>query len=165
MATLYEVDKAIDQLIECGFAWDEETGEVLFDESDLDALEVELRDKLEACGAWMKNQRSLAKAIREEEKALADRRKAIERRLEWMDGYVLRSLSKFEGGRLETPKVALSTRKSTRVVVDSEEDLPAEFVQLVETVKADKTAIGKAIKAGEDVPGAHVEEKLNLQVR
>ena len=165
MAALYAVDKAIDQLIEHGFAWDEDTGEILFDESDLDALEVELRDKLEACGAWMKNQRSLAKAIREEERALADRRKAIERHLEWMDGYVLHSLSKFEGGRLETPKVALSTRKSTRVVVDSESDLPAEFVQVVETVKADKTAIGKAIKAGEEVPGAHVEERLNLQVR
>lgn len=165
MATLYEVDKAIDQLLETGLAWDEDTGEILFDESDLDALNVELRDKLEACGAWMKGQRALAKAIREEEKALADRRKAIERRLEWMDGYVLRSLMKLDGCRLETPRVALSTRKSTRVVVDSEEALPPEFVQVVETVKADKTAIGKALKAGEEVPGAHVEERLNLQLK
>ena len=90
MATLYEIDRAIEQVIETGFSWDEETGEVLFEEGDLEQLQVAFNEKLEACGIWMKNQKSLADAIRAEEKALYDRRKAIEKRLERMNGYVLR---------------------------------------------------------------------------
>ena len=39
MATLYEIDRAIEQVIETGFSWDEETGEVLFEEGDLEQLQ------------------------------------------------------------------------------------------------------------------------------
>lgn len=164
MATLYELDEAVAQILETGFSWDEETGEVLFAEEDLDALEMEMRDKLEACACWMKGRRALAEAIRNEEKALAARRQSIEKRLGWMEGYVLRGLSRFEGHAVETPKVRLSTRRSSRAVVDSEESLPPEFVSVVETVKVDKAALAKALKAGE-VSGAHLEVRENLQVR
>jgi seryl-tRNA synthetase len=165
MATLYEIDRAIEQVIETGFSWDEETGEVLFEEGDLEQLQVAFNEKLEACGIWMKNQKSLADAIRAEEKALYDRRKAIEKRLERMNGYVLRCLMKTPKQKLETPMVALSTRKSTRTIVDDEAAVPDEFTEQVVTVKVNKTEIGKALKAGREVAGAHLEVSQNLQVK
>ena len=113
----------------------------------------------------MKNQKSLADAIRAEEKALYDRRKAIEKRLERMNGYVLRCLLKTPKQKLETPMVALSTRKSTRTIVDDEAAVPEEFTEKVVTVKVNKTEIAKALKAGREVAGAHLEVSQNLQVK
>lgn len=165
MATLYELDKAIEQVIEHGFSWDEETGEVLFEEADLESLRVAFTDKLEACGIWMKNQKALADAIKAEEKALYDRRKSIEKRLERMDGYVLNCLMKTPKQSVETPVVSLKTRKSTRTVIDDESEVPEEFTEQVVTVKVNKAEIGKALKAGREVSGAHLETSQNLQVR
>jgi hypothetical protein len=165
VATLYELDKAIEQVIEHGFSWDEETGEVLFEESDLESLQVALSDKLEACGIWIKNQKALADAIKAEEKALSDRRKSIEKRLERMDGYVLRCLMKTPKQSVETPMVSLKTRKSTRTIIDDESEVPEEFTEHVVTVKVNKAEIGKALKAGREVSGAHLETSQNLQVK
>lgn len=165
MATLYEIDRAIEQVIEHGFSWDEETGEVLFEESDLDSLQVALNEKLEACGIWMKNQKALADAIKAEEKALSDRRKSIEKRMERMDGYVLRCLLKTPKQSVETPMVSLKTRKSTRTIIDDESEVPEEFIEQVVTVKVNKAEIGKALKAGREVSGAHLETSRNLQVK
>lgn len=165
MATLYELDKAIEQVIEHGFSWDDETGEVLFDESDLESLQVALSDKLEACGIWIKDKKALADAIKAEEKALSDRRKSIEKRIERMDVYVLRCLLKTPKQSVETPMVSLKTRKSTRTIIDDEAEIPEEFTEQVVTVKVNKADIGKALKAGKEVPGAHLETSQNLQVK
>lgn len=165
MATLYELDKAIEQVIEHGFSWDEETGEVLFEAEDLESLQVAFSDKLEACGIWMKNQKALADAIKAEEKALCDRRKSIEKRLERMDGYVLGCLMRTPKQSVETPMVSLKTRKSTKTIIDDEAEVPEEFTEQVVTVKVNKTEIGKALKAGREVPGAHLETSQNLQLR
>ena len=165
MATLYELDKAIEQVIENGFSWDDETGEVLFEESDLDSLQAALSDKLEVCGIWIKNQKALADAIKAEEKALSERRKSIEKRMERMDGYVLRCLLKTPKQSMETPIVSLKTRKSTRTIIDDEAEVPEEFTEQVVTVKVNKSEIGKALKAGREVSGAHLETIQNLQVK
>lgn len=164
MATLYELDRTVSQIIETGFAFDEETGEVLFDYSDLEELQLALADKLESCGLWIKNQSAMAKAIREEEKELAERRRRIESKLERMDDYVRATLSKV-GGKFETPKVKLTTRKSTRTVIVDESSVPDDFKTEVVTTKFDKTKISKAIKAGQQVPGAMLVESENLQVK
>lgn len=165
MATLYEIDRAIEQVIETEFSWDEETGEVLFEEKDLDALQMEFTDKLAACGCWMKNQRALAAAIKSEEQALAKRRKAIEAAVDRMSDYTLRHLLKLQKPVVETAEVRLSTRKSSRTVIDSEDMVPEKFKEQVITTKVSKTEIAKALKAGEDVPGAHVEVSQSLQLK
>lgn len=45
------------------------------------------------------------------------------------------------------------------------EEIPEEFKRTKVTVDADKTAIKKAIKAGTDVPGAEVIQKLNMTLK
>ena len=165
METLYEIDRAIEQVIETGFAFNEETGEVLFDEKDLDSLEVAFKDKLEACGLWIKNTTALAKAIREEEKELAKRRNALEARVERIEDYVIYYLGKLPKPTVETPKVRLSTRKSTRTIVDNEELVPEQYKTHVTTTKVSKTDVAKALKRGEDIPGVHIEVAQTLQVK
>ena len=165
MATLYEIDNALRDVIERGFSVDPDTGEVLFDSGDLGALQDALGAKLEGCALWMKEQKALAAAIREEERALAARRKAIEGRLEQMDAYVTGALRSFDGMRYETPRAALGVRRSARAVVDVPEALPDGFVEAVVTRKVDKAKIKRALAAGKEVPGAHLETRLNLQLK
>lgn len=61
--TLYQLDRLVSDVIENGFSVDAETGEVLADFYDLDALIADLDTKLESCGKWMKNREALIEAM------------------------------------------------------------------------------------------------------
>ena len=162
LTTLYQIDKAIAQIIETGFAFDEETGEVLADFSDLDALQVSYEKKLTACGMWVKNKKALVDAIKSEEKALRARRNVLERSIDRMDEYVKNHLP--EGG-YESPEVRLSTRKSSKVIIDDPEAIPEQYQKYETIVSIDKKGIAQAIRAGSEIPGAHLEVSENLQVK
>lgn len=166
MPSLYQLSKSYETVIEGGFIFDEETGEVLFDAENMDELRDALENKLEACGLYLKNLNADAKAIRDEEKALADRRKMLERKAERMSAYILDCLvDEIDGAKLSTPRVSLSTRKSESVGITDESALPDDYVTIKTTAAPDKARIKKAIKAGERVPGACLVENLNLQVK
>lgn len=60
---------------------------------------------------------------------------------------------------------AISFRKSEQTIIDNAELLPSEFVKEKVTYAPDKTAIKNAIKAGQDVPGAHIETLNNIQIK
>ena len=60
---------------------------------------------------------------------------------------------------------AISFRKSEQTIIDNAEMLPSEFVKEKITYAPDKTAIKNAIKAGQDVPGAHIETLNNIQIK
>ena len=60
---------------------------------------------------------------------------------------------------------AISFRKSEQTIIDNAEMLPSEFVKEKVTYAPDETAIKNAIKAGQDVPGAHVETVNNIQIK
>lgn len=68
--------------------------------------------------------------------------------------------------KIEGPGIKLSFRKSSAVVIDGVDLLPSEFMRTPEPPppSPDKTAIGNAIKAGREVPGAHIEHRKSLQI-
>ena len=60
--TLYEIRDQIARILDTGFVVDEDTGEVLADESSLDALKMAEEEKLENIICYRKNLLSEAKA-------------------------------------------------------------------------------------------------------
>lgn len=165
MATLYELSDAIRQVIDRGFALDEETGEITFDETNLDELRIMFREKAEACALYVKDQRALAKAIRDEERLLAERRRSAERRAGRVERYLLAHIDELPDRRLETQRVALSTRRSTAVEVVNDGMVPDEYMTYKTTKTVNRDAIRKALKAGESVPGCQLEERTNVIIR
>lgn len=159
---LYQITSDLLKVINGGMVVEDETGEILFEPSDLEALEGEYLDKLEACALWVKNEQAEIEAIKAEERNLAERRKAKEKRIESMRRYILQSMEDTDTAKLETPKVSLSTRKSQRVIVDDESAIPAEYLRVAQIV--DKAALKRALRM-EDVAGAHIEECVNLQLK
>lgn len=165
MTTLYQISSDYMAVLDGGMVVEEETGEIIFDSTNLDELKAAYEDKLEACALYLKNLESDAEAIKAEEKALADRRRTIERKAERMRDYVSSCVQDVAGCKFETPRVSLSLRKSKRVDVFDLGAVPGEYVVRKETIQPDKKAIKDAIGSGESVPGAVVRECFSLQVK
>lgn len=160
--SLYELTGDLLTVINGGMVVDEINGEILFDADNLEELEIAYADKLEGCGIWVKNQQAEIEALKAEERKLAERRRVKENQVARLKEYMLQSMEATETSKLETSKVAISTRKSQRVIVDDEERVPLQFVKVTKSVN--KTELKKALKAGE-VEGAHIEESINLQLK
>ena len=164
--TLYEINAQIKELIEQGFTVDEETGEILSDLSALEDLEAAREEKIENILLYYKNLTADAKAIREEEKRLAERRKALENKAARLKEYADFTLS---GEKFSTPRVSVSYRKVKNVVINEEffewaaKDRP-ELLRW-KAPEADKTAIAKLLKAGRELPGASIEEGLSMSIK
>ena len=108
---LFEINAALEELLN---QQDPETGELTCDLDQLDALMMERDEKLEGLALYVKNADAEAKAIREEEKTLAERRRSLENKAERAKGFLAEQLA---GEKFSTPKVAVSYRKSEQVEV------------------------------------------------
>lgn len=158
---LYEIDNAIDELIRNSV--DPETGEVMDITDELDALQMGREEKLESVALVIKNLTAEATAIRNEEKALADRRKTAENRVEWLKGYLMQSLA---GKKFSTPKVAVSFRSTTAVFVEDDAEFLKEHPEYARIkTEIDKSALKDALKNGAEVSGAALENRTSMIVR
>ena len=54
MRSLYEINNDYVNVIENGFSIDEETGEILFDKTNLDELEIEFKEKADNIACYIK---------------------------------------------------------------------------------------------------------------
>lgn len=165
MATLYELDRAVWEVLEHDMVFDEETGEIVWDESNLDQLVAELDTKRENVGLFIKNLTAEVEMFKAEEKNLKERRQAKEKKIERLKDYLTRSMELTGDKLLETPRVKLSFRKSTSVVVEDLDKLPEEYVKVKTEKSADKTALKKAIQGGAEIVGAEIKETQNLQIK
>lgn len=156
--SIYEIEQAILDCI------DPETGEIS-DFEKLEALNMERDEKFENIALWIKNLVAEARAIREEELALAARRQSVEKKTDSLKSYLQ---DKLGGEAFKTSKVDISYRKSAAVEIEDE----AEFVKLApeELLTRKEPTINKkevtaAIKSGLWVPGAALVERQNMQIK
>ena len=157
---LYELDAMIESLLE---QEDPETGELLCDMEQLEAVLMERDAKLENIALYIKNKTAEAEAIKTEKLALEKRQKTAANKAERAKGFLEEYL---KGQKFSTPKVAVSYRRSEAV------DLTDRFWHtanngrfLKYTPEADKTAIKAALKNGEEIPGAELVSRNNMQIK
>lgn len=166
MSALYEIDKNLYQLLEFDMVVDEETGEILFEESDIDNLLLSRDEKIENTGCYIKNLLSDIEQLKAEEKSLKERRQTKEKKVERLKKYLADSMLLFGDKKFETPRIALSFRKSKQVEIDESAVLPEEFIKVKVEKSPDKTKLKDAIlKQGEVIEGVKVVEKENLQLK
>ncbi len=116
-------------------------------------------DKAVAVAKYIRNQDVLAAAIREQEKALAERRRATENRCERLREYLLRNLRAVECNRIERPEIAIKVYKAApTLAIDDDRAVPATFWRQPEPPPPtlDRKALLDALKTGEAIPGAHI---------
>ena len=158
MRPLYEINADLEALLD---SIDPETGEI--DGDALTALTMERTEKLEGMALKLKNLTAEIEMIRAEESALAERRKTIERSRDSLKAFLMKSL---DGEKLETPKVAISYRTSKAVEID--DDLfwaTADIRFLRQKAEINREEIKRALVAGENIPGAALVERVNLNIK
>ena len=170
MASLYDIDKRI---MEClsekasGQIVDLETGEIIevmedfIDYDKLDALLMERQEKIEGVALWYKNLLADAEALKKEKQAFEERQRKVNRKAEQLKGYLSRAL---DGEKLETTRVKIAWRQSDQVICDDFDQVPAEYLR-IKAPELDKAAAKKALKAGKEVAGCHLEMRQNIQIK
>lgn len=151
---LYEINE---QMLSCV---DSETGE-LIDPEKLNELQIAKDEKIKNLGLWYKDLLAEATALKEEKEAFAAREKAAKNKAESIKNYLSYVLN---GENFKTTECVISFRRSEKTVIDDIYSLPGNFLKYSEP-KADLTEIKKAIKNGEEIKGAHLEETQNIQIK
>lgn len=134
----------------------------------LESMSGDLEVKANNTARVIRNMQSLAASIKEAESAMAARRKALEARAERVMRYLLDSMQHAGIQKIESPHFTISVRQNPPAVVINESGLvPAEFMRQPEPPppSPDKKAIGDALKAGREVPGAHLARGVRLEIR
>lgn len=153
MGSIYDIDRELLALI------DEETGEIA-DFEAFESLQMQRDEKIEGAACWIKELEYQAACIKEEEKALAARRKAAENRAKRLREYVGTALA---GSKFETPRCKISYRKSVSLEIADGAVIPEDYTHV--EYKVDKAGLKAAVKAGLEIEGVALVEKQNMQVK
>lgn len=132
----------------------------------LEGLSGDLEHKAQNVAMMVRSLEADAAAVKQWAKDAAERAKSIEARADNLKDYLASNLSAAGIERIEGPGVRITWRKSSAVVIDEPGLIPAEFMRVPEPPPSapDKKAIADAIKSGNAIPGAHVEQRRNLQI-
>ena len=132
----------------------------------LESLQYPLEQKATNVAMFARNLEATADAIKEAEGEMEKRRKALESRARQIRSYLLQNMVRAGISKIECPMFKLAVRDNPpAVVIDG--DVPAEFMRQPEPPPpvADKKAIGDALKAGLEVPGAHLSRGQRLEIK
>ena len=154
MANLYDIDAAILACV------DLETGEII-DAEQLQALQLEREQKIENVALWYKNLLSDAAQYKAEKDAFAERERAARAKADRLKAYLQDAL---QGDKYKSTRVSISYRTTPRVVVDDVLNLPPRYVRFADP-EPNKTEIMAAIKAGEEVNGARLENNQSIIIK
>lgn len=162
MAKLYEINEAIEACV------DRETGEII-DPEKLKELAMARDKKIEGVALWLKNLQADAEAFKKEKEAFAERERVAKNKVEGLKNYLTFAL---QGKKFSTEKVEVRFTRSAGVDFDNEQ----RFVELcMENGRDDlltykeptpnKKAIKELLKQYPAYYGAHMEERINAQIK
>lgn len=123
--------------------------------------EENLRQKAEDYSASILDAKARLKAIHDEKARLDKLQKSEQRKIDILSGRLSDALRLFGIDRLDAGKYRLSFRKSTQVVIEDEGSIPERFQTV--TIGYDKQMLKTAITAGEEVPGAVLQETATFK--
>lgn len=157
--SIYDIDDAIMSLV------DMETGEIE-DGKRFDELQMERTKKVENIGCLYKNLAAEAKAMKEEEANIAQRRKAVENKAERIKALLVYAL---KGEKFESPRLRCSYRKASSIQVDdSFIDWARKNAGDLLTFKEptpNRAAIKAALADGREIEHAEIVTNESLQVK
>ena len=134
----------------------------------LESLQGDMETKVVNVSKFIKNLEASAEAMIHAEAQIKSRRQAIENRVERIKHYLKFHMERTGMTKIDSPwfKVAIRTNPPS-VVIDAAPAIPCEFYVYPEAPAPypDKKAIAKAIKDGQEVPGAHLEQSTRVEIK
>lgn len=160
---LYEIPEEYRKVLE-GVQVDEETGEILGTDA-LVEFARDLNETIKNTGLYLFELDSEAQQIDAQIKRLKARKDGMKRRADTLKNLMLDAMTSSGLKKVSDPLVTVYLRKSTATIVDEMDILPKDLIRVKVETSPDLIAIGKKLKAGEVVPGAHLEERQNVNIK
>ena len=117
------ISQQIAKIVEDGFSYDEETGEILFTIDDLDALNEALDKKFESLAGIFQMYESKAEALKARSKEILEVSKQYDKKAEHIKNYIDELMTMNEKTKVEVGDKKISYRKSTSGNIVNSEDL------------------------------------------
>ena len=160
MSTLYDISQrymAIEALL------DDES----VPQEDINAALAEIKDELQVKGenviAYLQKMQDIEEQAKRRKKEIDKYLKAIANRRKRLEKAVIYSMDSMQVKSILTGKGELKTKTNPpAVIIDDLTAIPSEYEKQKIEISLDKVAIKAAIKAGEEVPGAHLEQGISL---
>ena len=132
----------------------------------LESMRGDIQVKATNVAMFVRNLESMAESIREAEKQMASRRKAIESRAKQIEDYLLYNMQRTEISRIESPYFAI-IRKMNPPKVVLHGAVPDEFLRHPSPPppEADKKAIAEYIKAGNSPDWAELVQTERVEIK
>lgn len=166
--SLYTIDRDIQAIIESIFDSVDENGEVKeIDLTALEELKAERQTKCENIALYIKNCDAEAAAIQAEIDNLAKRKERLERKSEGLRTVLINSMIANKDTELSSPRYRATIRTSEATEIIDKNLIPKEFIRVTipdPKYDPDKTAIKKAIKAGQEVAGARLITNRKVKI-
>lgn len=134
----------------------------------LEGLEGDIQVKATNVAAYALNLEVYAQMARDAAKALQARAKRIEHRAEALRGYIRMHMEAVGISKIEGPQFTVAIRKNPpSVQIEPDTVLDPRFLRVVPPPPPapDKAEIGRALKAGENVPGCSLLTTTRLDIR
>lgn len=132
----------------------------------LDAINEDRKTKLENLATWADQLKSEINFIEDKQRTWRDELSYRKNKLQWIKQYMTDVLDDAGIKRFDTENHLLSVRNfKASTVIDDAKKLPEAFVETRTVSSPDKAAIYKAIKAGQEVPGAHLKNNRNTVIK
>lgn len=145
---------------------DEETGEV--DISLVNALaerQEAWEDKAVAVACVYRSLDEDAARVGREIERLTAMKKRLERERDRVKEGLSAAFTALGVEKVKGMYADISFRASEQTIIDNADAVPEEYMTVKTTYTPNKTAIREAIKAGKEVPGAHLEQRKNIQIK
>ena len=169
MDSIYQISEQLMNIydeLESGVGIDEETGEI--DQEILNALVItknELQTKAIDYAYVIKTFDDNITIYDKEIKRLTERKKQFQKIQDRLKEIVKNAMVDFGMTEIKGKTLKLSLRKSEAVEVLDLNELDEKFKRTKITIEPDKVAIKNAIDNGEEINGAVLVKKDNLQIR
>lgn len=124
--------------------------------------ETNFLDKSRDYGYAILRFKAYVSAIKAEKQRLDALKESCERSIERMEERLINAMNLFGKPKVELDTLKLFLRRSERVIIDDEANIPADCIMVTTTVS--KTDVKRHLAAGEEI-GAHLEENQSLQIK
>lgn len=131
-----------------------------------DIVSGEIEAKAENVCKFLSVLESSVEQFKVEEKRIAERRKALENKAQRVKEYIKECMLNGNIDKMQAGTFRLSVSLTAGTLeIDDIAQIPQKYLTIVTNTIPDKTAIKAALKAGENVPGCHIEAGTSLRIR
>ena len=159
---LYEVTKDIEEFLDEADPNDE------FFMDTKETLNVVWEAKAGGVSAYVGNLEAQVTAIKNAEKNMANRRKSILKKVEWLKTYLMDNMERLGIEKIETDEFVVKIKKNPpKVVINNEEEVPEDFWDKQVKWVINRTKIKEALKGDEkvNVKGAEIVQYRRLEIK